>query len=100
MESQREAHHNGLRAIATRQFPAIRVRPDLRHRRHLVFVRPNRVNRMQHSLALHSTRAPRLILVVADFFHPVDDVAVELFLNGDMRHARGRRGSMPVLLAG
>ena len=41
-----------------------------------------------------------LVLFVADLFHPVDDLAVELFLNGDVRHGRGRRGAMPVLLAG
>jgi len=39
-----------------------------------------------------------LILFVADLFHPVDNLTVELFLNGDVRHGRGRRGSMPVLL--
>jgi len=32
------------------------------------------------------------------FLHPVDGPAVPLLLNGDVRHARGRRGSMPVLL--
>ena len=39
-------------------------------------------------------------MFVADLFHPVDDLPVELFLNGDVRHGRGRRGPMPVLLAG
>ena len=29
------------------------------------------------------------VLFVADLFHPVDDLAVERFLNGDMRHGRG-----------
>jgi hypothetical protein len=33
------------------------------------------------------------ILLVAHLLHPVDDVPVELFLNGDMRHGRGCRGS-------
>jgi hypothetical protein len=37
-------------------------------------------------------------LFVADFFHPVDDLAVECFLNGDMRDGGGWRGAMPVLL--
>src|SRR5712692_8193543 len=40
------------------------------------------------------------ILLVADLFHPVDNFPVELFLNGDVRHGRGRRSPMPVLLAG
>jgi len=35
-------------------------------------------------------------LFVAHLFHPVDDLTVELFLNGDMRHGRGRRGIMPM----
>src|SRR6476659_7682389 len=40
------------------------------------------------------------ILFVADFFHPVHRLAVQRFLNGDMRH-RGRRGrAMPMLLTG
>jgi len=40
------------------------------------------------------------VLLVADLFHPVDNLTVELFLNGDVHHGRGRCGSMPVLLAG
>src|SRR5258708_31665898 len=31
---------------------------------------------------------------------PIDNLAVELFLNGNMCHGRRRRGAMPVLLAG
>jgi hypothetical protein len=41
-----------------------------------------------------------LILFVADLFHPVDSLAVQLFLNGDVGHRRGCRGSMPVFLTG
>src|SRR5260221_11659103 len=40
-----------------------------------------------------------LVLLVADLLHPVHDLAVELFLNGDMGHGRGRRCAMPMLLA-
>jgi hypothetical protein len=40
-----------------------------------------------------------LVLFVADLFHPVNRFAVELFLNGDVRHRRRRRGAMPMLLA-
>src|SRR5207249_10847694 len=39
-----------------------------------------------------------LILFVADLFHPVHGLAVELFLNGDVRHGRGRRRAVPVPL--
>ena len=39
------------------------------------------------------------VLFVAHVFQPIDDLAVELFLDGDMRHGRGRRGTVPVLLA-
>src|SRR5947208_9810175 len=38
------------------------------------------------------------ILFVADFLHPVDGLAVEPFLNGDVRHGGRRRGAVPVLL--
>jgi hypothetical protein len=41
-----------------------------------------------------------LIWFAADLFHPVDNLAVELLLNGHVRHGRGRRGPMPVLLTG
>jgi hypothetical protein len=37
-------------------------------------------------------------LFVTDLFLPLDDFAVELFLNGDMGHGRGWRGAMPMLL--
>src|SRR5262245_1002526 len=40
-----------------------------------------------------------LVLFVADLLHPVDDLAVELLLNGDVRHSGGRCGAVPVLLA-
>src|SRR6266567_1663763 len=40
-----------------------------------------------------------LVLLVTDLFHPVDNLPVELFLNGDVRHSRGRRRAVPVLLA-
>ena len=40
------------------------------------------------------------VLVVADFFQPVHRLAVERFLNGDMRHGRRRRGTVPMLFAG
>jgi hypothetical protein len=39
-----------------------------------------------------------VVLVVADFLHPLDDLTVELFLNGDMGHSHGWRSTMPVLL--
>jgi len=41
-----------------------------------------------------------LVLLVRDLFHPVDGLAIELFLNGDVRHGRGRCGAMPMLLTG
>src|SRR5579864_3209926 len=42
----------------------------------------------------------RPILFVADPFHPIDHLAVLLFLNGHVCHRRRRRSPMPVLLAG
>src|SRR5947209_20449576 len=37
-----------------------------------------------------------LILFVADLFHPVGGLAVELFLDGDVSHGRGWRGTVPM----
>src|SRR5438093_3480363 len=39
------------------------------------------------------------ILVVADLFHPLDALAIELLLHRDVRQCRCRRGAVPVLLA-
>jgi hypothetical protein len=39
-------------------------------------------------------------LFVADFFQPFDDFAVEMLLDGDMRHRGFWRSAMPVFLAG
>jgi hypothetical protein len=38
-----------------------------------------------------------LVLFIADLFHPINDLAVEIFLNGDVRHGCGRRCAMPML---
>ena len=49
---------------------------------------------------VHAIRViSRLILFVADLFQPVHGFAVELFLNGDMRHGGGGRGAVPMFLA-
>jgi hypothetical protein len=40
------------------------------------------------------------VLLVADLFHPVDDLTVELFGDGDVAHRGRRRRAMPVLFAG
>src|SRR5271157_5509602 len=45
-------------------------------------------------------RSSGLVLSVADLLHPVDDLAVQRFLNGDMGHGCGWSGAVPVLLAG
>src|SRR2546430_8453564 len=46
-----------------------------------------------------SGRSP-MVLFVADFFHPVHDLAVECFLNRNVRHGCCRRSTMPVLQSG
>src|SRR5439155_15496539 len=38
------------------------------------------------------------ILFVADLLHPIHGLAIELFLNGDVRHGGGWRGAVPMLL--
>ena len=56
---------------------------------------------IEHFLGLGNdfkgVRSPA-VLLVADLFHPVGGLAVETFHNGDVRHGRGCRGSMPVFL--
>ena len=37
-----------------------------------------------------------MVLFIANLFHPVCGLSVELFLNGDVRQTRRCRGSMPV----
>src|SRR5579859_5013537 len=39
------------------------------------------------------------VLFVADLFHPIDGLAIEAFLNGDVRHSGGWRGTMPMFLS-
>jgi hypothetical protein len=41
-----------------------------------------------------------VVLLVGDVRHPLDQLAVERLLDGDVRHGRGWRGAVPVLLAG
>src|SRR6184192_2556148 len=38
------------------------------------------------------------VLLVADLLHPVHGLAIEVFLNGDVRHGGGCRGAVPMLL--
>jgi hypothetical protein len=38
------------------------------------------------------------VLVVADLSDPLDELAVELFLDGNVRHGRGCRSAVPMLL--
>src|ERR1022692_5301941 len=40
------------------------------------------------------------VLLVADLFHPVGRLAVNLLHDSDMGHGRGWRGAMPMLLTG
>jgi hypothetical protein len=43
---------------------------------------------------------PGPILVLVYVFHPVDVLAVQRLVNGDVRHGSGSRGPVPVLFAG
>ena len=40
------------------------------------------------------------VLFVTHFFHPFDNLAVECFLNGDVRHCRRWRAAVPMPLIG
>jgi hypothetical protein len=42
----------------------------------------------------------RAVLFVADLFNPVDNLTVELFLNGEVRYRDRQRSPVPVFLAG
>src|SRR5690349_5280275 len=52
-------------------------------------------------LAVDGSRCPWSgpVLLFADLFHPVDGLAVERLGDRDVRHRRGGRGAVPVLLA-
>src|SRR3974377_670020 len=39
------------------------------------------------------------VLFVADFLHPVNHFAVEIFRDGEVRHGRGWRRAMPMFFA-
>src|ERR1700690_3637712 len=41
----------------------------------------------------------RLVLFVAHFFHPFHGLPVEVLLDGNVRHGRGRCGAVPMLFA-
>ena len=53
----------------------------------------------RRGLAPRSHSESSLVLFVSDFFQPVDRLAIELFLNGDVRHGRCWGGAVPMLLA-
>src|SRR4051794_12415317 len=60
-------------------------------------------NRADDVRARHLPAAARAmslaVLLVGDVVHPIDHLAVECFLDGDVRHGSGRPGPVPVLLA-
>src|SRR3989442_5035119 len=56
------------------------------------------IRRPPRSTLFPYTTLFRSVLFVADFFHPVDGLTVEPFLNGDVRHRRGCRSAVPMLL--
>jgi hypothetical protein len=60
------------------------------------FNRPAQANRQPCEL-LHALTT---VLFVGHLFHPIDHLAIEVFLNSDMCHRGGGRSPMPVLLAG
>ena len=56
-------------------------------------------NRSFLRVSRRETLPSSLILLIAGFFQPVHGFAIQLFLNGDMRHGRGGRCAVPMLLA-
>src|SRR6266436_3733810 len=57
-----------------------------------------RTKKLRLMVAFFSFRSS-VVLVVADLFHPIDGLPVDLLLNGDMRHSRGWGSTVPMLLA-
>src|SRR5258708_37533126 len=55
-----------------------------------------RYSRLEHHVTFRSLP----VLFVTDLLHPVHHLPFKCFLNGDMRHGRGRRSPVPVLFAG
>src|SRR3954470_23929542 len=43
--------------------------------------------------------SPSSVLLVGDVFEPIDGLAIDLLLHGDVRHRRGWRRAVPVLFA-
>src|SRR5580693_8687869 len=41
-----------------------------------------------------------LVLVIGYLFHPIHNFTVEVLLDGDVRHCRGRCGAMPMFFPG
>ena len=39
-----------------------------------------------------------MVLLFADLFHPLDDLAIQVFLNREVSNGSGWRGAVPVLL--
>src|SRR5918996_2433043 len=63
-------------------------------------------HRLSNEAHVHECNGPRrvqtrawlaLVLFITDLFHPIDDLAVDMFLDGDMGHGRRRRRAVPVL---
>src|SRR5258706_3624055 len=53
-----------------------------------------------NSLPFIRASIPGLVLLVGNVFHPLDDFAVERFLDRDVRYRRGCGCAMPVFFAG
>src|SRR6266700_1920929 len=61
-------------------------------------VRPRYVTFILSYPSMYAAARSGLLLFVADLFHPVGGLAVETFLNGEVRHGRGWRGAVPMFL--
>jgi hypothetical protein len=64
----------------------------------VIFAQADEVIPAGGSLACWSpSKSSTPVLLVTHLFHPLDDLAVELFLDGDVGHGGGRRGPVIVL---
>ena len=75
------------------------LQPPFKEGRLRLSRRPRNTTAGSHGDASSGVILSGLVLFVADLFHPVDRLAVELFVNGDVRHGRRWCSAVPMFLS-
>src|SRR6266704_772650 len=84
---------------SARRAPSTTVAPCADNSRAVASPRPLLVPVMTTTFSLMLLLMWGSVLFVADLLHPVDDLTVEFFLDGNMGHRSSRRRAMPMLFA-